>query len=364
MRLHIAAEDLNLSLHEDTLRASTTMPSAARELCRIKSEIKELKNLIDEAMAAVPECGADGHTKAVMVQLAQLDAMKRNMEMARDTLKEAMGLSSLFRTIDALLQGHDLQRLVDALQGLRRGLDIVGDSVPEFKGGKAKLFGLEQKVEEMIVNDIHKSLEDQKGDDTAYLYGLLDKLGKGDVFMEQYIMCRSKPLMALWDSFAAGTPFVSWLSTFYDELIRSFISECGWTKSYVPVRFPEAPISLFKNFFARIETPAKVRLAGAVSQAKNAPSQSIESVEQALGATSDFVDALRDALVDTEAAKSYEDGEIIDFISSAILPYEDVLAKYPDRELNHFSASITHHLSTGRFGYLWYYMTKNYLYSL
>ena len=346
MKLHIAAEDLSLYLHEEALKASLRLPSAARELCRIEEDTEMVKSAIADAFRSLNT--ADKGTKGLLAELAELQEVKRRMESARDTLQEAAGLSSLFRTIDSMLQSNDLIRLADALQGLRRGLQIVGDSVPEFSKGPEKLENLEVRVLDMAVERLEEALRTQNGDATAQLCGILAQLEKDSLIEQFYTKVRSKPLVDLWEEYSSETPFTSWVSTFYDEVTRSVVAECDWCKSYIPEHFPSAVVNMVLVLFQRLQIPCKARLAGAISTSSISPLQSIEAMEQSIDATADFLDSLVDIL--TDAGCMPEDRMQRENLMIAIsLPYNEALKSYPEKEAVHLNTSIDNIMSTGTF---------------
>lgn len=52
----------------------------------------------------------------------------------------------------------------------------------------------------------------------AALAAMLDTAGRGEALERLYCAARLPPLQALWDGFTPGTPFASWLPSFYDQV--------------------------------------------------------------------------------------------------------------------------------------------------
>lgn len=340
MRLHIAAEDLGLYVHEESLRSTVKLPSAARELARIKEDIYVIQKSIENALKSVHlegEKESRNHSGGVHAQLQQMFEMKCEMVTARQTLEEAVSLSSLFKTIDSMMSSsQDLVRLSDALQRFQKGLSIVGDSLPEFRQGRQKVAALEERVFDLAVQNLDDSLKVQNGDSCKVACAVLDQLGRSGLIAQHYSTIRSQHLLQLWEGYSANTPYASWVTTFYDEVLRSIVVECDWCQVYLAEYYPSIILDMLTSFFRRIEVPCKARLAGATSQSSISSLQSIETMEQTANSTAEFVEALFDSL---KSASGISDATAeIDLMKSIIVPYDEVLKHYPSKERNHINS--------------------------
>lgn len=342
MRLHIAAEDLGLYVHEESLRSTIKLPAAARELARIKEDILLVQQSIEKALKRVEPAGTKDsrhRSGGVHAELEQLFDMKRDMVTARDTLEEASNLASLFKTIDTMMSsGDDIVRLSEALKRFENGLRIVGDSLPEFRQGRAKVAALEERIFDMAVQKLDHSLNVQNGEACKIACTVLDQVGRSGLIGQHYSTIRSQPLLQLWEGYSASTPYSSWIPTFYDEVLRSVVTECDWCQTYVSECYPGIILDMLMSFFRRIEVPCKARLAGATSQSSISSLQSIETMEQTVDATAEFVDALFDSL---RNASAITDNLVEkDLMKSIIIPYDDVLKNYPSKEMNHMKNNL------------------------
>lgn len=343
LRLHIVAEDVGLYVHEESVRSTTKLPSAARELSRIQEDIEHVRLGIQMAMKGVDVRQEMG----VYLELERLVATKRELEAERDRLQEAADLSSLFKTIDAMLRSDDLMRLADALGRFQRGLGIVGDaSSTEFAQGKNKVVSLEERVLDLAVEKLDSSLKIQNGEHCKMACKVLGQLDKTQLIAQHYSMIRSQPLLDLWDGYSPENPFVSWIPTFYDEVLRSIASEFDWCSSYLEEYYPGIVLDMILTFFRRIDVPCKARLAGATSQSSISSLQSIEAMCQAVDSTADFVDALFDILRNASRVtqKKSEEEELV---KSIMTPYDDVLKHYPLKESNHIKISLDSIINSG-----------------
>lgn len=56
------------------------------------------------------------------------------------------------------------------------------------------------------------------GEEAAQLVRMLEAVGRGDAAERLYCAARLPPLQRVWEGYAAGTPFASWLPGFYDHV--------------------------------------------------------------------------------------------------------------------------------------------------
>jgi hypothetical protein len=350
MRLHLAAEDVSLALVDQAGRAAQRIPGAVRELLRIKDDAAAVRASAAATLRQLEGAGGGGEggggaaaaaaAPAAVAALEEIDAVKRRMEAACSTLKEAAGLSSLFHLVDDLFASGDLRRVGDALAGMRRGLAVVGDSVPEFRDGPRRLAALEDRLAAAAEGPLAAALARQRGDEAAVLAGALAAAGRGAAVARLYAAARAPPLQALWDGYAPGTPFVPWLSTFYDQLVRTAAAECAWCAAALPQHYPALVLGLLGSFLEGVDKPHRARLAGALTGASGSVLP-LEHLEQAAAAAADFGEALRAAL-GSAGALGGEGGEgaFLGLYAQAAAPLEGALAQYPEKELQYLSAEL------------------------
>lgn len=335
MKLHLAAEDLSLYLEDCSSRAVQRIPAAANELLGIKDDVAAVRAAAASAQRQL-ESANDGAAAAVAT-IERLDAVKRRMEAACSTLQEAAGLSSLFRRVDDLFVSGDLQRVAEALAGIRRGLALVGGSVPEFRNGPARLGALQDRLAAAAEAPLAKALAAQRTEEAASLASILLGVGRRDAVERLYCSARYAPLAALWDSHAAGSPFVSWLVTFYDQAARTIESEAAWVVAALPDLAASLALRLLTSFLERTDKAHRARLAAAL-QAAQSPLAAIELLEQAGSAAADFAEAAHSALGAAGAPPA--PGAFRAAQAAALAPAEAELLRYAEREGQYVAAQL------------------------
>ncbi len=94
MRLQLTAEEIESSLHDLSVQAMRRIPVAVQEIYRLLGEIQGMQDQL-RGLATGVKRDASSAMESV-ANLEQLDKVKRNIESACSTLKEATELSGLF----------------------------------------------------------------------------------------------------------------------------------------------------------------------------------------------------------------------------------------------------------------------------
>lgn len=360
MKLHLGSDDIGLYLEDQSTRATQRIPVAARELARIREDAQSVRASVATALSKIQETNkptTSSSTAATLAALEEIDDVKRKMESACNTLKEAAGLSTLFSLVDDLFTSGDLSRAADALAGIRRGLVVVADSVPEFQDGRARLARLEDRFSAAAEAPLAAALTNQRGDEASSLANMLSTMDRSDQVVSAYITARCAPLWSLWEGYTAGTPFVPWLATFYDQVLRSVAVECEWCRTSLPDYYPHLVINLFSSFFSSTDQPYRARLAGALTGAQGSLLP-LEHLEQAASAVNVFVNNLRRELIDAGAwcsSGGESNGNAVDdtkqqeqehiqgcwqVLDIIVAPVEGAISQYHDKEVHYLTAEM------------------------
>lgn len=399
MRLHIQAEALNEEIVELREACSSSIPRAARQLTQMREEVGLLHVSIACAMkglgvrvggdegglvartasgalgSALGSVGPlrrhsldhggqypqlknstsnyssynnnhsacvkyDSHAAdEIFAQLQQLHDQRALTLKASTMLEEASNLTSLFKTIDSMLQRDDLPRLADTLARLRRGLEIVSaDTVT--RAQRNKVDQLEERVFDLAVAALDTALRMQQGEQCRRACGVLGQIGKAGLVPQHYVTIRSQPLVEVWERFGKGVPYASWVGTFYEEVGRSVEGELGWCGVYLGEvgggrggkdGGRGLVVDMLMAFFGRVEVPCKARLAGATRGGLSA----IEAMEQVVGCTGGFLETLVRLLgAGGEGGEGVDgrDDRVEELLRVVIRPYDDMLRNYASKE--------------------------------
>lgn len=88
MKLHLASEDISIHLEEQATRASQRIPATIRELLHIKDDVLSVRGAVTTTLSQLErDTSATPAATSAVSALEELDAVKRRMEDACNTLK-------------------------------------------------------------------------------------------------------------------------------------------------------------------------------------------------------------------------------------------------------------------------------------
>lgn len=143
-KLHLAAEEVEVSLDGARSRALRHIPSAAQDAVSLRSELASLAATITALRKQLE--GERAAAAANVAVLREADVVKGRMEAACKTLQEATELSALFARMEDVFAAEDLPRAAATLATMRRSLALVA-GVPEFSSGPVQVNETEGEVE-------------------------------------------------------------------------------------------------------------------------------------------------------------------------------------------------------------------------
>lgn len=390
MRVHVRADALGAEVTSLREQITTELPRAARKLTQIKEEVGLLHVNIEYAMRSLSVSNREdmgGRRRGVQMgtaastasevfnELQQLQDHRDLALKAQAILEEASNLSSLFKTIDSMLQSDDLTRLADSLARFRKGLEIISlgqfdssvskkSSVDSWKSSASiqrnKVDQLEERVFELAVKTLDNSLRLQNGEQCRQACVVLEQIERSGLIGQHYCTVRSQPLVELWESYridGSGAPYASWVGTFYEEVARAVRGEMSWCGEYLlgllGIERRMLVIDMLIAFFGRVEVPCKARLAGATRGGLSG----IEAMEQVVGCAGRFVDTLVGMLLEDCGENGAGEGDggdgtvgvagprqggeaelkawtarMDDLTLVVIRPYDDMLRNYTGKE--------------------------------
>mmetsp|Transcript_8936 Transcript_8936/g.19078 ORF Transcript_8936/g.19078 Transcript_8936/m.19078 type:complete len:778 (+) Transcript_8936:63-2396(+) len=283
MRLQLTAEEIESTLQDHSTQALRRIPFAVQEIYRLQGDIQGMQDQV-RVMATEVARGAAVASESVS-KLSELDKVKNNMESACSTLKEATELSGLFIKVEEVFAAGDLPKVAEMLSSMRRSLSLVGD-VPEFRAGRQKLRGLEDRLQSMIEGSLAEALT--KGQDeeaVKRLCALLLAVDRYSTIEHLYCNSRLSSIHAAWEELSAkgaaassggaapaqsdaptssSGPF-AWLQRFFSHLATFLENENSWCARVLPGHHLQLMTSLTNAALTKVSKGTKERLAGSLT---------------------------------------------------------------------------------------------------
>eukprot|EP00197_Chlamydomonas_leiostraca_P010789 CAMPEP_0202876086 /NCGR_PEP_ID=MMETSP1391-20130828/28472_1 /ASSEMBLY_ACC=CAM_ASM_000867 /TAXON_ID=1034604 /ORGANISM="Chlamydomonas leiostraca, Strain SAG 11-49" /LENGTH=541 /DNA_ID=CAMNT_0049557873 /DNA_START=46 /DNA_END=1668 /DNA_ORIENTATION=+ len=291
MRLQLAAEEIEAGLQETSSQAMRRIPFAVQEIYRLQGDIQGMQ---DQVKLLAGQVSRDAGEAAESVStIASLDHVKRNMESACSTLKEATELSGLFIKVEEVFAAGDLPKAAETLGVMRRSLALVGD-VPEFRAGRGRLQQLEDKLQGLVEGSLAEALSKPAvvlaaaaGSDEAaaasiaegeermrQLAALLLTVDRYSTVEQLYVSGRMAHVTAIWDeacgaaSASAGTgkpgaqgDIVTSLPRFYSRALPVLQAEAAWCGRVLPAQARDLMAALLGAVLQKVSNLARDRLA-------------------------------------------------------------------------------------------------------
>ena len=243
MKLQLVAEDISLALEEQSVAGLQRIPRAVAEIDRVEHESKNLQTRLAGILKRLDE--AETGSRASVNRLRDIDAVKGRMELTRDTLGEAAGLSELMRSADDVFAAGNVRSMADIVASMRRSLKVVG-SVPEFEDAPERVEDLERRLEQTVRPELVKALTAENAMRATELRNVLDVSGRIVALIHTYADVRVvEPLSREWDAFntrqgTAGASqseaqrFAEWLPLYCEKVNSRLKLEVSFCQSAFP----------------------------------------------------------------------------------------------------------------------------------
>ena len=247
LQTQLVSEDAARALEERSREATSRVPRATREIERVERRVEALREETRAMLTRLDE--VEEVSRASVDALRQLDAAKRRMESAKETLQETNGLADLMANVDGIFASGNIRSMSDALARMKRALAVVGD-VPEFADGQDKVNAFEHKLEGIVRPALVTAFESHNSTAARELRDVLLATGRGSALESTYAETRvTGPLMKQWKTrereAAAAT---SGKSEAPVRMIEEFLKQCVTTLreeiSWCASAFPENAASL------------------------------------------------------------------------------------------------------------------------
>ncbi|CAI5463800.1 unnamed protein product [Closterium sp. Yama58-4] len=290
MKLQLLSEDMGGALEEQSAGALLRVPRAVRETKRVRDDAVSLKGTVASILQRLQQVEAT--SAASVAVLAKVDAVKQQMEAARDTLQYAAGLAQLSASVEQVFASGDLPRVAETLANMRRCLEVVGDA-PEFAGNKRQLQSLEDRLDQMVQPRLSDALTHSKLDACRSLTGILAAIGRQHTVEALFCLVRCRPLTRLWEQFevtavapgagplAAALQFPEWLPCWYDEMLLAVEQEARWCVAAFPHHASPLLLRLLTATWDGLSSSFTARVDAAVSDAALAALASAAASESA-----------------------------------------------------------------------------------
>lgn len=380
MKLQIMSEEIAASLEEQGSAALLRVPRATRDVVRLRDDALSLRQSVASILLKLKK--AEGTSAESIATLAKIDTVKRRMEAAYETLQDAAGLTQLSSTVEDVFASGDLPRAAETLVNMRHCLSVVGE-VAEFANVRKQLEVLEDRLDTMVQPRLTDAITNRKVDVAQDMRGILIRIGRFKSLEMYYTKVHLKPIKKLWEDFDArqqnkiasekieaeklssshdfqssspAISFLSWLPSFYDELLLLLEQEWKWSmlafpddyKSLVPKLLIETMATVSASFASRInlatgdvvpETKSMSKgildiLAGDMPKGVKIQTKHLKALIELHNMTGSFARNIQHLFSESDLQV------LLDTLKAVYIPYESFKQKYGQMERVTLSAEI------------------------
>ncbi|KAI4522580.1 hypothetical protein K525DRAFT_255484 [Schizophyllum commune Loenen D] len=234
-------------------------------------------------------------TGAALDQLKSLDTIKRNMEEAREVLREAESWSSLELEVTSLLAEQNYAKAAERLSEANKSM-VVFQNTPEYGPRRALMVNLQNQLEASLSSALVSAINAQDLATCRQYFSIFAHIQRESEFRNYYNGSKRTPLSSAWQeakisdceegtqSDATAIPLAAFLQKWYG----TFLTVLKQERTTIPAIFPDpAPSlsSLFTSVLASLQPTYYNRLSDMVAHYGDT---SLRELIVAFKATGDF----------------------------------------------------------------------------
>ncbi|KAI0315113.1 oligomeric Golgi complex subunit 7 [Amylostereum chailletii] len=261
----VASEDVSLQLErliDDISRSASRLPYDLHFMrdgaLSLQTSLRDLTTRANSSFSS--------ETSSALSKLHTLDIVKRNMEAARDVLKEAESWSTLESEVSSLLAEQSYEKAAEKLSEANKSM-VVFQNTADYEHRRALMVSLQNQLEASLSsalslqNQLEASLSSAliaaiNSNDVAVCrnyYSIFDNIQRDSEFRTYYYGSRRSGLMSMWqDAYLVDTgeaspiasspalPFSAFLSSFF----TSFVVTLNTERVSIPAIFPDPQLTL------------------------------------------------------------------------------------------------------------------------
>lgn len=248
--LEIGNEDTSAQVERLIDDISRSAPRLTYDLHFMRDSALSLQGVLQDVEAR-SHASLGAETSAALVQLHYLDTVKRNMEAAREVLREAESWGTLESDVTSLLGEKNYEKAAERLGEANKSM-IVFENTPEYENRRTLMVNLQNQLEAALSSALVAAVNSQDVAVCRNYFSIFVNIQRESEFRNYYYGSRRAPLVDLWqsaqlsdcgttqDSASLAQPFSAFLTSFYS----SFVSILQTERTSVPAIFPDPQSTL------------------------------------------------------------------------------------------------------------------------
>ncbi|KAI0034706.1 Golgi complex component 7-domain-containing protein [Vararia minispora EC-137] len=249
--LDVASEDISLQLEQLVDDISRSASRLHYDLHFMRDGALSLQSSLND-LTSRANGSFSPHTNSALDKLHSLDVIKRNMEAARDVLREAESWSTLESEVSSLLFEQNYVKAAEKLSEANKSM-VVFQNTSEYEHRRALMISLQNQLEASLSSALISAINSNDVPLCRSYYSIFDNIQRDAEFRAYYYGSRRSALVAMWQdanlsdigetpaqTATSPVPFSAFLSSFFS----AFLSTLGTEKTPVTAIFPDPQLTL------------------------------------------------------------------------------------------------------------------------
>ncbi|KAH9964963.1 Golgi complex component 7-domain-containing protein [Russula dissimulans] len=248
--LEVASEDLSLHIErliDEISRSASRLPYDLQFMRDGALSVQlALNNLTTRSSSFSPQ------SSATLDKLHSLDTIKRNMELARDVLREAESWSTLESEVSSLLSEQNYEKAAEKLSEANKSM-VVFQNTPEYETRRTLMISLQNQLEASLSSALIAAINSQDNTLCRSYYSIFANIQRDSEFRAYYFGSRRSSLVSMWqdvkpsvtDDLSASVPSAGQFTPdFLNSFFTSFLSVLNSERASISAIFPDPQLTL------------------------------------------------------------------------------------------------------------------------
>ena len=248
--LEIASEDLSLHIErliDEISRSASRLPYDLQFMRDGALSVQvALNNLTTRSSSFSPQ------SSATLDKLHSLDTIKKNMELARDVLREAESWSTLESEVSSLLSEQNYEKAAEKLSEANKSM-VVFQNTPEYEARRTLMISLQNQLEASLSSALIAAINSHDTSLCRNYYSIFANIQRDSEFRAYYYGSRRSSLVSIWQDAklsdigdlsvsppSAGQSTPDFLNTFF----TTFLSVLNSERTSISAIFPDPQFAL------------------------------------------------------------------------------------------------------------------------
>ncbi|KAH9990814.1 Golgi complex component 7-domain-containing protein [Russula vinacea] len=248
--LEIASEDLSLHIErliDEISRSASRLPYDLQFMRDGALSVQvSLNNLTTRSSSFSPQ------SSATLDRLHSLDTIKKNMELARDVLREAESWSTLESEVSSLLSEQSYEKAAEKLSEANKSM-VVFQNTPEYEARRTLMISLQNQLEASLSSALIAAINSHDNSLCRNYYSIFANIQRDSEFRAYYFGSRRSSLVSMWqdaglsdigDSSASSPNAGQTTPDFLNAFFTSFLSVLNSERASISAIFPDPQLTL------------------------------------------------------------------------------------------------------------------------